>query len=73
MHEMAILFGVSRQTLYNWQKGNPTNSIIEGRATEMLRAIENATVTGYLPLKIVVDKPRRMAKIKMALAQSFKK
>jgi len=73
MNEMATLFGVTRQTLYNWEKGNPTNSVIASRAREMLKAIQNATALGYLPLKIVVDRPRRMAKIKLALAESFKK
>ena len=74
MGEISQLISVSRQTLYNWEPpSGPSNKLIAERAENMLAALENAISLGFLPLKDLVDKPRRMAVIKIQLAKSFQR
>lgn len=72
MQEIADLCGVSRQTLYNWKDGAPSNRLIAERATKMVEAMEKATTLGYLPLAVPVDRARRMPAIKRAMTHALR-
>jgi DNA-binding XRE family transcriptional regulator len=73
MSEIAELMSVSRQTLYNWKDGEPTNSLIANRASKMLNVLKKAVRLGYLPIKADIPKHLRIGKIKQALGYAIKK
>ena len=74
MENIATLCAVSRQTLYNWRDGEPTNRLIKDRAVKMIGLLEKTISLGYLPLvEKELKQHEKMVAVKRALQRAIEK
>jgi DNA-binding XRE family transcriptional regulator len=51
LEELAQLYGVTRQTIHDWQNGRPAGKFTAGKAVLVTAALTAATQRGILPLR----------------------
>ena len=74
MENIATLCAVSRQTLYNWRDGEPTNRLIKDRAVKMIGLLEKTISLGYLPLvEKDLETSAKLAAVKRQLQKAIDK
>lgn len=59
-HELAALYGVSRQTLYLWRTRVPGQKTLAERAEKYTEGLHSALTRGLLPLSPSVPRERRV-------------
>jgi len=66
--EAAIIFKISRPTMYAWCAGNaPTQGLLLANAERLIRTFEKAIAAGDLPLHADIEKAARQAEFVQAL------
>ena len=70
--ELAVLYGVSRQTLYGWYNGTslPKQAVLARRADIYSKALTVVISKGVLPFPANLSKPDRDARL-LKMAQSM--
>lgn len=68
--ELALLYGVTRQTIYNWiNGGEPTQGFVLKHAEEMTRILNAMLDKQLLPFSKALTKERRIERLKKVLTQ----
>ena len=70
--EAALLFKVSRPTLYSWREGHaPTQGLLLANAERLIRTITKAIAAGDLPLSPEIEKDKRQGGLVQALRKNL--
>ena len=62
--ELGVLYGVSRQTIYNWiEGGGPTQPFVVRHAEVTTAGVLRALAVGVLPLPPAISKKQRVKRL----------